>query len=165
MKRSYYIVAALFLLGYLLQQNGQFAFLIPGSQLGFFETRIQGPASELMRRSPELAAISKTFGLAVKAQTVSRQRFSLSAMSPSEQPGRKCSIVLSSVRIGTHVPILTGVKTSTSTTTSSKQPWQKRVSTAFATCVCHMSSICFVPTTEPSTIRAATIVRPRQEVS
>lgn len=61
MKRSYYIVAALFLLGYLLQQNGQFAFLIPGSQLGFFETRIQGPASELMRRSPELAANFEDF--------------------------------------------------------------------------------------------------------
>ena len=61
MKRWFYLAAGFIALSYFLQQNGQLAFLMPGSKLGAFETRIQGPASELMRRTPELEANFEAF--------------------------------------------------------------------------------------------------------
>ncbi len=56
MRKYFLIGAALLGVSYIIQQDGRLAFLMPGSNLGMFETRIQGPASELMRRSPELEA-------------------------------------------------------------------------------------------------------------
>lgn len=45
---------ALSFAGYILYDNGQLAWLTPGSKLGMFDTKIRGAASELMRRSPAL---------------------------------------------------------------------------------------------------------------
>ena len=54
-------IGACLAVGWFLASNGQLSFLLPGSQLGFLETRIEGPASEMMRRSPELEANFKKF--------------------------------------------------------------------------------------------------------
>lgn len=56
------LIAAL-LVGWFLASNGLLAFLQSGSQLGFLETRIEGPASEMMRRSPKLRANFDKFEL------------------------------------------------------------------------------------------------------
>ncbi len=56
MRQVLITLAATLFVGWFFASNGQLTFLLPGSQLGFFETRIIGPASEMMRRSPELRA-------------------------------------------------------------------------------------------------------------
>ena len=52
MRIWYAIIAGVVAL--VLLKSGQLAWLMPGSELSPFETRIEGPASELMRRSSEL---------------------------------------------------------------------------------------------------------------
>ena len=61
MKLTTYTVLGLLAIGYIVQHDGRLAFLMPGSELGLFETRIEGPASELMRRSPALQANFEAF--------------------------------------------------------------------------------------------------------
>jgi hypothetical protein len=67
MRKVFITLAASLAVGWFLASNGQFTFLLPGSQLGFLESRIEGPASEMMRRSPELRANFEKFQTCYKS--------------------------------------------------------------------------------------------------
>lgn len=56
MRQVFATLAASLFVGWFLASSGNLTFLLPGSQLGFLDNRIEGPASEMMRRSPELRA-------------------------------------------------------------------------------------------------------------